>query len=266
LGTGAVLAIGVAAGAEVTKDIIVGGLTVAGGSTAIKAAGAAGGAVAGKIIIDGVADHVMPPSPLEQAGPSEAEKSDTPPTEAAADNQADGECAEDASQPARGRIKGDLEKIRKEAALRAKHSHGAQAELDTAERYAENGIDIERRPDSTVPGRTNPDYFANGKFIEVKSRNTPVTHAWLKNAINTTNKQFANSGFEGSPQGSAELNLSNQSMTDAELINKVAPSVDRIFHPGQYTKITEVHIIHEGRLIAEWTRIGNKIVKTFLVK
>jgi hypothetical protein len=69
LGTGAVLAVGVAAGAEVTEDIIVGGLTVAGGSTAIKAAGAAGGAVAGKVIADGVADHVMPPSlPPEQAG------------------------------------------------------------------------------------------------------------------------------------------------------------------------------------------------------
>ena len=62
LGTGAVLAVGVAAGAEVTKDIVVGGLTVAGGSSAIKAAGAIGGAVAGKIVIDGVAEHAMPPS------------------------------------------------------------------------------------------------------------------------------------------------------------------------------------------------------------
>jgi hypothetical protein len=74
LGTGAVLAVGVAAGAEVTKDIIVGGLTVAGSSTAIKAAGAAGGAVAGKIIADGVADHATPPSlPPEQSGPKPAD-------------------------------------------------------------------------------------------------------------------------------------------------------------------------------------------------
>jgi hypothetical protein len=74
LGTGAVLAVGVAAGAEVTKDIIVGGLTVAGSSTAIKAAGAAGGAVAGKIIADGVADHATPPSLLpEQSGPKPAD-------------------------------------------------------------------------------------------------------------------------------------------------------------------------------------------------
>ena len=76
------LAVGVAAGVEVTKHIIVGGLTVAGGSTAIKAAGAAGGAVAGKIIIDGVADHVMPPSlPPEQAGskPTDAKAESTAP-------------------------------------------------------------------------------------------------------------------------------------------------------------------------------------------
>jgi len=69
-----VLAVGVAAGAEVTKDIIVGGLTVAGSSTAIKAAGAASGAVAGKIIADGVADHATPPSLLpEQSGPKPAD-------------------------------------------------------------------------------------------------------------------------------------------------------------------------------------------------
>jgi hypothetical protein len=81
LGTGAVLAVGVAAGAEVTKDIIVGGLTVAGGSTAIKAAGAAGGAVAGKVIADGVAEHVTPPGPPpEQSGPKPA---DTPAQEKA---------------------------------------------------------------------------------------------------------------------------------------------------------------------------------------
>jgi hypothetical protein len=87
LGTGAVLAVGVAAGAEVTKDIIVGGLTVAGGSTAIKAAGANGGAVAGKVIAEGVADHVTPPGPLpEQSGPKPAdaqaqEKAPEPPRE-----------------------------------------------------------------------------------------------------------------------------------------------------------------------------------------
>jgi hypothetical protein len=269
LGTGAVLAVGVAAGAEVTKDIIVGGLTVAGGSTAIKAAGAAGGAVAGKIIIDGVADHVMPPSlPPESPGQSGAEKPETPPSETASANQTDGEGTEGANQPAQGELKGEFEQIRKNATLRhRKESHGAQGELDAATELVNKGQTVERLPDSKIQGRTNPDFLINEKqLLEIKSRNTPVTREWIQNSIKNSNVQFRDSGISDNPQGFVQLRLTNQGKPDIALLEEVVPMLDRVFHAGQYTKVIGVYIIHEGRLLAEWSRVGGQIIKTVFQK
>jgi hypothetical protein len=269
LGTGAVLAVGVAAGAEVTKDIIVGGLTVAGGSTAIKAAGAAGGAVVGKVIADGVADHVMPPSlPPEQADPSGADKSETSSIETTAENQINADSTEGASQPAPGELKGEFEQIRENATLRhRKESHGAQGELDAATELVNQGYTVERLPDSNIPNRTHPDFRINDShLLEIKSRNAPVTKNWIHDSISNANTQFRDSGIGSNPQGFVQLRLSDQGVPDTEVLEQVVPLIDRIFHPAQYSKVIGVYVVHEGRLLAEWIRVGGKIVKTILYK
>ena len=72
LGAGLALVVG---GGEVAADVLIVGAAVSGESMVVNMAGAASGAVAGKIAVDGVADHVMPPSgPAEPARPASPDK------------------------------------------------------------------------------------------------------------------------------------------------------------------------------------------------
>lgn len=67
----------VVVGGELTKDGIILGTAAAGGNLGLTVAGAVGGgAVTGKIVVDGVADHVTPPStPTEPTRPVPPEQS-----------------------------------------------------------------------------------------------------------------------------------------------------------------------------------------------
>ncbi len=260
LGLGAVgTGLLVAGGVEVTKDAVILGTVAGGESMGMSVAGAAGGAVVGTIVVDGVADHVMPPSaPTEPARPVSPEK---PPS--SADDTARRESA-DQSAPRRGTFKGDLTRLHKEAAAKkAIHRVGAQGELDAIERLLQEGKNVEKLPERNITGQGDPDLLVDGELREIKTREKPLSDGWVKDMIEKANDQIKTSQYSENPQGSVDLQLKNQIESDSQLLEKAEVQVRRQFKEDQSRSLTSVRIYNDGRLLAEWSRIGDKVVQVF---
>jgi len=247
----------VAGGVEVTKDAVILGAVAGGESMGISVAGAAGGAVVGTIVVDGVADHVMPPSaPTEPARPASPEK-----PASSADNTARGESANQPA-PKRGTFKGDLTRLQKEATTGPLEDRvGAQGELDAIERLLQEGKNVEKLPERGIKGQTDPDLLVDGELREIKTRAEPLNENWAKRMIEKANDQIKDSQYGEKPQGSVDLQLRDQVASDSELLQKAEEQVRRQFKVDRSRSLTSVRIYHEGRLLAEWSRVGDKVVK-----
>ena len=162
----------VAVGGEVTKDVIVVGVAAGGGSLAMSVAGVTGGAVAGKIVVDGTADHITRPSaPADPPSPASAEKSAPPSTSEPStsfelDKQHDhvrsqtkGTAAEPRADTAKATAKGE------ETEETSKVSKSVEREVKEAEHALKKNQDFRRwfhreyKADQVAPkgSRTNPD-------------------------------------------------------------------------------------------------------------
>ena len=219
-------------------------------------AGAAGGAVVGTIVVDGVADHVMPPStPTEPARPVSPEKSAS-----SAESTARGETSEPADQPRpkRGEIKGDLTQLQKEATQH--NQSGSQEELAAIEYYAEQGHTVEKLPESRVNGQRSPDLRVDGKLVEIKARQKPVTKNWIQKQINEANQAYKESAHED-PSGAVDLRVKNQGQSDAQVLEQAKPEIERQFRPDQYRSVSAVRLFNEGRLLGEWVRSGGRVIR-----
>lgn len=159
---GAVAAGAVAAGGELTKDVAVVGVAAGGGSLAASAiAVAAGGAITGKIIASGAADHASPPSaPAEPTSSTAAEKK--APSSAPSHSE-QGHTHGDAADPQRDSPSADTAGEEPEAVSRT-----FQREVKEAERALKSNQHFRRwfhreyKADQVMRrgSRTNPDLTA----------------------------------------------------------------------------------------------------------
>ncbi len=258
LGLGAVgTGLLVAGGVEVTKDAVILAAVAGGESMGMSVAGAAGGAVVGTIVVDGVADHVMPPSaPTEPARPVSPEK-----PASSADDTARGESANQLA-PKRGTFKGDLTQLQRDATTGPlKNRVGAQGELDAIERLLREGKNVEKLPDRGIPGQTEPDLLVDGELREIKTRQDLLDDTWVKENIGKANRQIRDSRYGENPRGSVDLQLKYQIESDAELLQKAEAQVRNKFKADQSRSLTTVRLYHEGRLLSEWTRVGDKVIQ-----
>jgi len=264
LGVGGLATVGVlAVGGEVTKDVIIGGLAAGGESMVMAGVTTVGGAVAGKIAADGVADHVMPPSgPIDPASPAALDKPAAPATNVTQN----GETTDNAKQPTvnRGRVDGDLTRLIKDATEGPPKSRvGAQGELDAIERHAQQGRNVEKLPERNIPNQGDPDLLVDGELVEVKTREEQLDDRWVKDMIGKANKQIKTSRYGDNPQGSVELQLKDQPESDGQLMQRAEAQVKNQFRADRSRSLTAVRIFNDGNLLAEWIRVGEKIVRVF---
>jgi hypothetical protein len=246
-------------GGELVKDGIIIGAAATGGGQGMSAVGVAGGAVAGTVVIDGVAEHIKPPSaPTDPTQPKRAEQ-----PASSADHRASEENAGQAA-PKRGTFKGDLTRLQELAkSERADNRIGAQGELDAIERLLQEGKNVEKLPERSVPDQGDPDLLVDGELREIKTREDPLNDQWIKRQIEKANGQIETSGYGEGPQGSVDLQLRGQPETDEQLVQRAERQVLRQFHANRSRGLTAVRIYNDGRLIAEWSRIGTQVVRVY---
>lgn len=224
----------------------------------MSAAGVAGGAVAGTVVMDGVAEHIRPASaPADPTQPAASEQ------QASSANQTTS--GENAGQAAlkRGTFKGDLTRLQQEALSKNEgNSVGAQGELDAIERLLQEGKNVEKLPDRGVPNQTEPDLRVDGKLREIKTRKEPLNNRWIKDELSDSNGQLRDSNYEN-PHGSVDLQLKDQVETDGQLLEKAERQVRGAITHERGSNITDVRLYNDGRLIGKWSRVGDKVIRTF---
>ncbi len=249
---------GAVVGGELAKDGLILGTAAVGGNVGLTVASTVGGAVAGKVVLDGIADHVASPDvPTDRAHPASSEKAASHADSAAG--------SEGASQPApgRGTLKGDLTRLQQEAATGTPEDRvGAQGELDAIERLLQEGRNVEKLPERGVRGQTDPDLLVDGELREIKTRAEPLDEEWVKRMIDKSNKQIKSSGYGEAPKGSVDLQLRGQVESDEQLLHKAEEQVRRQFKVDRSRSLTAVRIYHDGRLLGEWSRVGDSVVKS----
>ena len=125
------------------------------------------------------------------------------------------------------------------------------------------GKNVEKLPERGIPGQSEPDLLVDGELREIKTREDPLNESWVKDKIGDANKQIKNSGYGDKPQGSVDLQLKGQTASESQLLQKVEVQVLEQFRVDQSKSLTTVRVYHEGRLLAEWTRSGEKIIQVF---
>jgi hypothetical protein len=205
----------------------------------------------------------MPPNaPTDPTRPASHEQATS-----SADKPASGEGTRTADQaaPQRGEVKGDLARLQQEAMSKnAKSRVGAQGELDAIERLAQEGKSVEKLSEQNVTGQKEPDLRVDGKLREIKTRVEELDDKWVKKQIEDANRQFRDSKHED-PYGSVDLQLKDQVATDSQLLEKAERQVRGQFKTDRSTSVTEVRLYNDGRMIGEWSRVGDKIIRTFSI-
>ena len=124
-------------------------------------------------------------------------------------------------------VSGDLSKVLRDAEA---GSPGAIGEIEAMERWNREGKTVEALPEHqnvAAPSgkpRKNPDFRVGGELTELKTRDKPLTEAYIKQEIKSANAQIKDSGLDVNkprvgggtgPQGRTEIQLKGEAALEA---------------------------------------------------
>ena len=159
-------------------------------------------------------------------------------------------------------VVGDRDRLDHIIRAARKGETGEQGELQAVDRWIREGRTVEVLSDSTISGRTNPDFRVDGRLVEAKTRVLPLDKAdYILTRIKDANQQIKRSGL--GERGSAVIQLNGDAAVGVKL-DAMDDMVKGAFHSGRGRSLEEVSIYLNGDLFATWSRTAEgDVVRTF---